>query len=77
MDKILIGCKATLCYLDDILITAHDKMTLGERVKIVHGKLKDANVAINKEKSMDEGETVEWLGSSCQQKGYNPQPRRH
>ena len=47
-----------MCYLDDILITAHDKLTLRERVNIVRDKLKDSNVAINKEKSMDKGESV-------------------
>ena len=36
-------------------------MTLREMVNIVRGKLKDANVAINEVKSMDDGETVEWL----------------
>ena len=46
--------KATLCYLDDILITAQDKRTLNERMKIVRDKLKDSNVAINEEKSMNE-----------------------
>ena len=58
MDKILVGCKATLCFLDDILITAQDKLTLRERVNIVLDKLKDSNVAINKEKSMDKGESL-------------------
>ena len=62
MDKILVGRKATLCYLDDILITAQDKMTLKERVNIVRDKLKESNISINEEKSMDEGESVEWLG---------------
>ena len=69
---ILVGCKATLCYLDDILITAQDKMTLRKRVKIVRGKLKDANVAINEEKLMDEGETVECLGYELSAKGIQP-----
>ena len=39
-----------MCCLDDILITAQDKMTLRERVKIIRDKLKDSNVAINEEK---------------------------
>ena len=69
MDKILVGCKATLCYLDDILITAQDKMTLKERVKIIRDKLKDSNVAINEEKSMDKCESVEWLGYELPAKG--------
>ena len=72
MDMILVGCKATLSYLDDILITAQDKMTLRERVEIVRDKLKDTNVAINEEKSMDEGESVEWLGYELSAKGIQP-----
>ena len=72
MDKILVGYRTTLCYLNYILMTAHDNMTLRERVKIVRGKLKDTNVAINEEKSMDEKETVEWLEYELSAKGIQP-----
>ena len=41
-------------------------------MNIVRDKLKDSNVAINEEKSMDEGESVEWLGYELSAKGIQP-----
>ena len=74
MKNSLRGCSKTLCYLDDILIAGETKAELLNNLEKVKQKLKDKNILINADKSVDLAEEITWLGYHISGKGIMPEP---
>ena len=74
MKNSLVGCSKTLCYLDDILVAGSSVAELKFNLNKVKQKLKDKNILINEDKSVNLSEEISWLGYHISEVGIKPDP---
>lgn len=72
LERILIGCKGVINYLDDILIFGSDKEDHDVNFKKVMERLRSYNVLLNSDKSKLAQSSIKFLGHEISAKGVAP-----
>lgn len=69
MDKVLLGCKGTVCFFDDILVTGTSPEKHLRNLKEVFNRLRDAGFRLNLSKCVFFQERVNYLGHIIDSEG--------
>ena len=72
MTQILEGIEGVVCYLDDILISAPDRVTHNVRLEEVFTRLEKHGVRVKKQKCEFFKDSVEYLGHRVDKDGLHP-----
>ena len=75
MEGVLSDIKGILIYQDDIAIFAENMESLEKRLKAVKTRLREKNITINEEKSVEYCESLTFLGFKISAKGIEPDNR--
>ncbi|CAF2039059.1 unnamed protein product [Rotaria magnacalcarata] len=76
MNKMLSGLEATVCYLDDIIITGKNKIDHLNNLSKVFARIKDYGFHINKNKCKFLQNHVEYLGFIVDKNGVHTSPSK-
>ena len=69
INQIIGNREGVICYLDDILVAAHNETKLKTRVTSLLKTLETCNISINEEKSILSSRKIEWLGYEISRQG--------
>ena len=76
MSVVLQGCKGTVCYIDDILVTGTTRKEHEENLRRVFGRLEQYGLRLKMEKCKLFQEEIEFLGHRITRKGVSPTKER-
>ena len=72
METILSDLKGVLIYHDDILVFAENEAALMKRLTAIRTRLREKNVTINEDKSINYADEVTYLGFKISSRGIEP-----
>lgn len=72
MEKMLLGCKGVIVFIDDILIFGETLEELHKRVSEILKILVSKNLTLNKSKCVYDQEEVQFLGYKIDKNGFKP-----
>ena len=72
LEKILLGCKGTVNFIDDIIVYGHEEQVHDKRLHKVLNVLKENDILLNEGKCIYKTKRVEFLGHELSEEGVKP-----